>query len=92
MQTSIRTIVHPTDFSETSIDAFAHALRIALLTNGKLDIVHVASGHDNDGDAIPPQVRHTLSLWGLAKENDTPASVGDSLNVKVTKEIGRAHV
>jgi nucleotide-binding universal stress UspA family protein len=85
MQTSIRSIVHPTDFSEASIDAFAHALKIALLIKGRLDIVHVASGHDNDGDAMPPQVRHALSLWGLAKETDSPASIGDRLNIKVTK-------
>jgi nucleotide-binding universal stress UspA family protein len=85
MVTSIRSIVHPTDFSEASMDAFAHALRIALLVKGKLDIVHVASEHDRDGDAMPPQVRHALSLWGLAKETDSPASVGERLNIKVSK-------
>ncbi|OGA52009.1 MAG: hypothetical protein A3G25_19260 [Betaproteobacteria bacterium RIFCSPLOWO2_12_FULL_63_13] len=85
MQPPIRSIVHPTDFSEASIDAFAHALKIALLVRGRLDIVHVAAGHDHGGDAMPPRMRHPLSLWGLAKETESPASVGERLNIKVTK-------
>ena len=78
-------IVHPTDFSELSINAFAHALRIALITKGRLDIVHIASKHDDDADVIPPRVRQVLSVWGLAKESDSPASVGERLNIKISK-------
>jgi nucleotide-binding universal stress UspA family protein len=78
-------IVHPTDFSEWSINAFAHALKIALIKKGRLDIIHIASKHDHDADAIPPRVRHVLSLWGLANENEPPASVAERLNIKVSK-------
>ena len=85
MRPSIRSIVHPTDFSEASIDAFAHALKIALLVRGSLDIVHVAAGHDHGGDVMPARMRDALSLWGLAKETDSPSSAGKRLNIKVTK-------
>jgi nucleotide-binding universal stress UspA family protein len=37
-----QTIVHPTDFSDTSALAFAHALRIALAMRSLLYIVHIA--------------------------------------------------
>ena len=38
-----QTIVHPTDFSDSSIEAFVHALRITLAMRGKLYLVHVAN-------------------------------------------------
>ena len=37
-------IVHPSDFSRLSQIAFAHALKIALLSHAELEIVHV-EGH-----------------------------------------------
>src|SRR5262252_4461973 len=80
-----RSIVHPSDFSELSINAFAHALKLALVCRGRLDIVHIASHHDHDSDAIPPSVRHVLSIWGLAKESESPASVAERLNFRVSK-------
>jgi len=36
-----QTIVHPTDFSDASVNAFAHALRITLAMRGKLYLVHM---------------------------------------------------
>src|SRR5271154_6365775 len=41
MACRFQTIVHPTDYSDTSADAFAHALRIALAMRSKLYLVHV---------------------------------------------------
>jgi hypothetical protein len=35
-----RSIVHPTDFSEASAGAFAHALRIALTAEATLTLLH----------------------------------------------------
>jgi nucleotide-binding universal stress UspA family protein len=78
-------IVHPTDFSELSMTAFAHALKIALITKGRLDIVHIASKHDRDADIMPPRVRHVLAVWGLAKESESLTSIGERLNIKVSK-------
>lgn len=38
----IRAIFHPSDFSAASEVAFAHALKIALMTHGSLSVLHVA--------------------------------------------------
>ena len=82
MRNSFKTIVHPTDFSDASADAFAHALRIVLATRGKLYLVHVAeSDFFDDGF---PHVRYTLALWKLMNENDSPAAIG-KLGIKVAK-------
>ena len=43
---AIRTIVHPTDFSDTSMEAFIHALRIAVTLKANLSILHVAVAND----------------------------------------------
>ena len=42
MTSAIRSIVHPTDFSDLSAAAFAHALRIALAARSKLHLLHVS--------------------------------------------------
>ena len=38
----IEVIFHPSDFSEASEVAFAHALKIALVTGSTLNVLHVA--------------------------------------------------
>jgi nucleotide-binding universal stress UspA family protein len=61
------TIFHPSDFSQASEVAFAHALKIALQSKAKLDIMHV------EPHLIPeraywteyPAVRSTLARWGI---------------------------
>jgi nucleotide-binding universal stress UspA family protein len=78
-----QTIVHPTDFSTSSSDAFAHALRIAIATRSKLYLVHAADSKYDDQDGFP-HIRHALALWRLMNENDPPAAVG-KLGIKVAK-------
>lgn len=41
-------IIHPTDFSDRSRTAFAHALKISLATKCKLYIVHVTERNTAD--------------------------------------------
>jgi len=82
MRHSFRTIVHPTDFSDASAVAFAHALRIVLATQGQLYLVHIAD--EALADRAFPHVRHALALWKLVNENDPPATVG-KLGIKVEK-------
>jgi len=57
----IDTIFHPTDLSEASFVAFVHALKIALLAQSELTILHAA---DDSGDRVSwkdfPGVRQTL--------------------------------
>jgi nucleotide-binding universal stress UspA family protein len=62
-------ILHPSDFSKASHVAFAHALKIAFLSKGELEIVHVEAhraGHDRDIHWIEfPGVRATLARWNI---------------------------
>ena len=82
MSYGFQTIVHPTDFSDGSAMAFAHALRIVLATRSTLYLVHVADS-DSFDDGFP-HIRQALSLWNLVNENETPEAVG-KLGIKVSK-------
>lgn len=70
----IQRVFHPTDFSEASHVAFAHALVIALLSKATLTILHVSDGED-DSRTDFPGVRHILERWGLLPENSERADV-----------------
>jgi nucleotide-binding universal stress UspA family protein len=78
-----QTILHPTDFSAPSSDAFAHALRIAIAMRSKLYLVHVAESEYYEQDGFP-HIRHALALWRLMNENDPPSAVG-RLGIRVAK-------
>jgi nucleotide-binding universal stress UspA family protein len=80
----IRTILHPTDFSDASADAFVHALRIAVAAKAMLYILHVASGRDDDVMAFP-HVRDTLARWGLVDAQDPPQAVEAKLGLRIAK-------
>ena len=80
----ITTILHPTDFSDASADAFVHALRIALAARAKLYLLHVASGGDDDVMAFP-HVRDTLARWGLMDPGDPPQAVEAKLGLRIVK-------
>jgi nucleotide-binding universal stress UspA family protein len=79
---SLRSIVHPTDFSDLSGVAFAHALRIALATRSRLHLLHV-SQHDSGGALAFPQARGLLAQWGLADAGDAPWVIADKLGIEV---------
>ena len=82
MQHNYQNIVLPTDFSDASAVAFAHALRIVLATKGTLYLVHVADS--NSFDDSFPHVRSALSLWKLIDEREPPSAVA-RLGIKVAK-------
>ena len=73
MDPSIRSVVHPTDFSDLSFSAFAHALRIALATKSKLHILHVVQMGADRGKDFPHATR-LLAQWGLLEERDLPSA------------------
>jgi nucleotide-binding universal stress UspA family protein len=78
-----RTIVHPTDFSDASAEAFSHALRIALAMKGKLLLVHIGDlRYVHERDRFP-SVRQTLEQWRLLDEDDRPTAVGEKLGIEV---------
>jgi nucleotide-binding universal stress UspA family protein len=81
----ISSIVHPTDFTEASGRAFAHALRIALTVKAMLTLLHVADAHAAEGWASFPHVRQTLAAWGLMDGKESPAAIQEKLGLTVRK-------
>jgi hypothetical protein len=84
----LQSIVHPTDFSDFSVDAFVHALRIALAAKTKLYLLHVETGHQSKWWSLP-HVRYTLGLWKLMTEDMTEkhpqAAIEAKLGIRVVK-------
>src|SRR3989441_6798818 len=79
---SIRSIVHPTDFSDLSAAAFAHALRIALAARSKLHLLHVSQYDATEALAFP-HARRLLAQWGLSDEDDPPWMIASKLGIEV---------
>ena len=75
-QAPVEAIAHPTDFSEASAEAFAHALRLALDFRCRLDLLHVRSPDGDREWPSFPHVRETLALWellaGRCRSNASP--------------------
>lgn len=63
-------IFHPSDFSKASEVAFRHALKIALQSKAKLDIMHVEPRLSPEKPYWLdfPAVRATLTRWGILPE------------------------
>jgi nucleotide-binding universal stress UspA family protein len=80
-----QTIVHPTDFSDLSAEAYAHALRIALVTKSRLYLVHIAESENRGEYDGFPHVRQTLQQWHVFKGNESAADVAKKLGITVAK-------
>lgn len=82
---TLASIFHPSDFSEASDIAFSHALRIALVTGARLDLLHVSSSGASDWLNFPA-VRATLERWRLLPNG---SSIGDlaKLGIDVNKIV-----
>ncbi len=76
-------ILHLTDFSESSESAFAHALRLALVNQGELTVMHVGDGKEIDWDSFP-SFRKTLQNWGLLAKDAERADIA-KLGLRVKK-------
>jgi nucleotide-binding universal stress UspA family protein len=81
----IQSIFHPSDFSAASEVAFAHALKIALVTKASLRVLHVA-GHGNIDWMDFPGVRETLERWQLIPKGSRSGAVAD-LGITVRKVV-----
>jgi nucleotide-binding universal stress UspA family protein len=82
----VSSVLHPTDFSDASDRAFAHALAIALLRQTELTILNV--GEESKDDVVWssfPQIRKTLERWNLLEPGSARSAVYDELNVEVRK-------
>ena len=69
-------IFHPSDFSPASAVAFAHALKLALITRATLRLMHVAADEEDMHWSDFPGVRATLARWGLLPEASPREAVG----------------
>ena len=78
-------VFHPSDFSDASEIAFAHALKIALVSGATLHMLHVS-----DQSRVPwvylPGVRDTLERWGLIPA-DSPRRAVARLGIEVRKVV-----
>jgi len=83
--TKVESIFHPSDFSEASEVAFAHALKIALVARAKLTLLHVETSPSADWQDFPG-VRDTLERWGLIPKGSPRSAVGQ-LGIKIGKVI-----
>ncbi len=82
-------ILHPTDLSEASQVAFAHALRLATHNKAFLSLLHVCA---DDATPVPwedyPSVRETLTRWGLLESGARRSDVARQLGLQVEKVVG----
>jgi hypothetical protein len=81
----LQSIFHPSDFSEASEVAFAHALKIALVAGTKLTMLHVDASHSAEWQDFPG-VRDTLERWRLIPKGSPKSAVGQ-LGIEVAKVI-----
>lgn len=82
MRRAIRSVLHPTDFSDLSGAALAHALRVALAARSELHLLHITERDPGVAQAFP-QVRQMLVQWGLARNDDPPWVVSERLGLVV---------
>ena len=79
----LRSVFHPSDFSQASEAAFRHALRIALTACAKLTVLHVKTSSSTDWQDFPG-VRDTLEQWRLIPKG-SPKSAVAQLGIDVEK-------
>lgn len=84
-----RSILHPTDFSDSNQKAFAHALKLAVVEESYLTIIYADQEEtsDIDWDKLP-RIRTMLSQWGLIEPDASREDVYEKLGVKIEKVVG----
>ena len=80
-------ILHPSDLSEASHVAFAHALKAALVSGARLTMMHVSPKPGGVSWDDFPGVQDTLARWGVRsrKDSEGPGAAG----VAVQKIVAR---
>lgn len=82
----IRSIVQPVDFSGEDDPAFAHALAIALIGEGRLTLLHAGREYlgEDEWTKFPP-IRRTLERWGLLDPGSPRSAISGKLGMRVEK-------
>lgn len=83
----VNSVFHPSDFSASSENAFAHALAIALMHKTDFTVLHTGESHDEWRKS--PAVRATLERWGMLEPNSPRSAVFEKLAIRINK-IGLA--
>jgi nucleotide-binding universal stress UspA family protein len=81
----IRSVVLPTDFTETASVAFAYALKAAMIAKAELDIIHVSSTNRGDHWHQFPSVMSLLEKWGILEAGSPRSDVIEKLGVTINK-------
>jgi nucleotide-binding universal stress UspA family protein len=82
----VNSVFHPSDFSDASELAFAHALAIALLRRTEFTVFHTdRTGVSVDGWGRYPAIRKTLERWGSLPEGSPRAAVFEKLGIRAQK-------
>lgn len=85
----VRNILHPSDLSEASEVAFAHALKVALTARARLSMLHI-SPDPHAASRRFPGVRETLVRWGVLPADCGKDAVSE-LGVEVRKIVQKDH-
>ena len=83
----LRSVVHPTDFSPAGLDAFAHALRLAVAAKSHFYILHIECETEQADWVQFPRVRETLAAWGMIAPDAPRSAVASELGLRVEKAI-----
>lgn len=81
----IGSVLHPTDFSEASLVAFNHALRVAMLAHSKFTLLNVAKDRPSQWSDFPG-IRETLERWGTLPKGSPRSAVGE-LGIEASKVV-----
>jgi nucleotide-binding universal stress UspA family protein len=81
----VKSVFHPSDFSEASAVAFVHALKIALVAGARLTMLHIEASPNAEWQDFPG-VRDTLERWQLIPIGSPKSAVGE-LGINVNKVI-----
>ncbi|MEM8882495.1 MAG: universal stress protein [Planctomycetota bacterium] len=87
---SYHSIFIPSDFSDASERALAHALAMAVVWQSELCLLHAGGDAFSDEEwENAPSVRGMLAEWGFLERNATRQAIFDELRVRVRKVESR---
>src|SRR3977135_2309165 len=78
----LRSVVHPTVFSPAGLDAFAHALRLAVAAKSHFYILHIERETEQADWVQFPRVRETLAAWGMIAPDAPRSAVASELGLR----------